>query len=414
MVDPASQPETMAVPDLDRVDQLEKRMIRSAPAESASILEKEDPATAAEVLRKLSPPVIIDILWKLPEEKREAVMAAAPEGRRDQWLTNHSYPPNTVGRMMNRARAVFSPDETVAEAIDGLRDLVRHELITYGYVVDSERKLIGVLIFRELLFANREATLREVMLPDPYALQASMDIEAAMRAAVTIHFPEYPVVDDDRRLLGLLRGQSLFRQQAFELSAQPGQMVGVEAEERLTTPWFRSLRFRHPWLQLNLLTAFAAAAVVGLFQETIDRTVLLAAFLPVLAGQSGNTGCQALAVTLRGMTLGELDPSRQGRIARKEMWLGFLNGALVGITAGAGMFAYATWQGNPNALSLALVVFLAMLLACIVSGLSGALIPMALKRLGSDPATASSIFLTTATDVISMGTFLALATVLVP
>jgi magnesium transporter len=234
-----------------------------------------------------------------------------------------------------------------------------------------------------------------------------------MRSAVTIHFPEYPVVDAGNRLIGILRGQALFQQQAFELSAQPGQMVGVEAEERLATPWHRSLRFRHPWLQLNLLTAFAAAAVVGAFQETVDRTVLLAAFLPVLAGQSGNTGCQALAVTLRGMTLGELRAGRSAGIARKEMLLGLLNGALVGVTAGAGMFAYASWQGNPAAMSLAIVVFLSMVLACIVSGLAGALIPMALKRLGSDPATASSIFLTTATDVVSMGTFLALATVLV-
>jgi magnesium transporter len=198
-----------------------------------------------------------------------------------------------------------------------------------------------------------------------------------------------------------VRGRTLFQEQALEISAQPGAMVGVEREERLSTPWPRSLRFRHPWLQLNLLTAFVAAAVVGAFQDTIDRLVVLAVFLPVLAGQSGNTGCQALAVTLRGLTLGEM---RAGRL---------LNGVMVGLTAGAGMYVVARAQGSTDAALLAFVVLLAMAGSCVVSGLAGALIPLTLKRVGADPATASSIFLTTATDVASMGLFLGLANAVV-
>ena len=190
-------------------------------------------------------------------------------------------------------------------------------------------------------------------------------------------------------------------------------MVGVDKEERLATPWLRSLKFRHPWLQLNLLTAFLAAAVVGFFQGTIDKLVILAAFLPVLAGQSGNTGCQALAVTLRGMTLGELQKGRERALVMKECLLGFLNGALVGVTAGIGMFIFARMQKNPDAFLLATIVMFAMTMSCIVSGISGALIPLTLRRLGADPATASSIFLTTATDVASMGLFLGLATWLI-
>ncbi len=197
------------------------------------------------------------------------------------------------------------------------------------------------------------------------------------------------------------------------ISAQAGTMVGVEKEERLSTPWSRSLRFRHPWLQLNLLTAFVAAAVVGAFQGTIDKLVVLAVFLPVLAGQSGNTGCQALAVTLRGLTLGELRHGAGRRLVFKEGLLGLLNGALVGVSAAVGMYVVARSQGNPSALLLSLVVFLAMIGSCVVSGLAGALIPLTLKRLGADPATASSIFLTTATDVASMGLFLGLATLIV-
>jgi magnesium transporter len=240
-----------------------------------------------------------------------------------------------------------------------------------------------------------------------------MKLLDAMKLVVNHHFPVYPVCDERGRLVGVVRGRTLFEQQAFEISAQAGSMVGVEREERLSTPWSRSLRFRHPWLQLNLLTAFIAAAVVGVFQDTIDKLVVLAMFLPVLAGQSGNTGCQALAVTLRGLTLGELRAGRERALVLKEMLLGLLNGALVGVTAGLGMFAVASTQGNPQAGRLGLVVFLAMIGSCVVSGLSGALIPLTLRRLGLDPATASSIFLTTATDVASMGLFLSLATLLV-
>jgi magnesium transporter len=187
-------------------------------------------------------------------------------------------------------------------------------------------------------------------------------------------------------------------------------MVGVEREERLGTPWQRCFKFRHPWLQLNLLTAFVAAAVVGVFQDTLDQMVILSVFLPVLAGQSGNTGCQALAVSLRGITLGELVPGRAHTVVMKEALLGLLNGMLVGTTAGIGMFFLARSQGNPAAQQLGLVVLMAMTASCTVSGISGAVVPLVLRRMGADPATASSIFLTTATDVVSMGAFLSLAT----
>jgi len=141
--------------------------------------------------------------------------------------------------------------------------------------------------------------------------------------------------------------------------------------------------------------------------------VILALFLPVLAGQAGNTGCQALAVTLRGMTLGELKRNQQNVLMAKEAWLGLLNGVFVGLTAGIGMYVAALMQHNPHAIMLGFVVFLAMTGSCIAGGISGAMVPMTLKKLGFDPATASSIFLTTATDVTSMGLFLWLATVLI-
>ena len=324
----------------------------------------------------------------------------------------NAYPQDSVGQMMEPPIGVFAPQQTIGEVIDELREMVKNAFITYGFVVDESGHLIGVITMRDLLFTSHSTRLEEVMLKNVFALKADTPLLDAMKSTLDRHYPVYPVVDAGGKLVGLVRGQQMFEQQAIELSAQAGSMVGVEKEERLSTPWKRSLIFRHPWLQLNLLTAFVAAAVVGVFEHTLEQIVLLAVFLPVLAGQSGNTGCQALAVTLRGMTLGEFGPGSTAKAACKEALLGFLNGMLVGISAGAGMFLYAKSQGNPNALMLGVVTWLAMTIACAVSGISGVLVPTTLKRFGADPATASSIFLTTATDVISMGAFLGLATLL--
>jgi magnesium transporter len=327
-------------------------------------------------------------------------------------MRNREYPQDSVGWLMEPPVAVFRPSMSVKETIDALRKLTKRALITYGYVTDDANKLLGVLVMRDLMLADPAQPVRDIMLTDLFTLLPEMDLTDAMKTTVNRHYPVYPVCDAEGHLLGLVRGQNLFEARAIEISAQAGTMVGVEKEERLSTPMARSLRFRHPWLQINLLTCFVAAAVVGYFEDTLDRIVLLAAFLPVLAGQSGNTGCQALAVALRGMTLGDLKPGEERRLVLKEGLLGLMNGMMVGVSAGIGMYVYASMQKNPSALALAAVVWMSMVVSCVVSGLCGALIPLVLRRCGADPATASSIFLTTATDVVSMGVFLGLATAL--
>jgi magnesium transporter len=400
------------VPTPSRPAEIAAEVAQLAPAEAAALVATLPDAEAAEVLTTLSPAISEDVLTALDEEHRRAIISAAPAAEGRQWTTNLGYPEDAVGRLMEPPQAVFPPELTVAQTVGRIRELVKTVFVTYGFVTDPNGVLLGVVAMRDLLLARDDDRLESVMLRNPFWLRPDMKLLEAMKLVVNHHFPVYPVCDEGGKLVGIVRGRTLFEEQAFEISAQAGSMVGVEKEERLSTPWSRSLRFRHPWLQLNLLTAFVAAAVVGAFQDTIDKLVVLAVFLPVLAGQSGNTGCQALAVTLRGLTLGELRPGRERPLVLKEMLLGLLNGSLVGVTAALGMFAVARAQGNPQAGALGLVVFLAMIGSCVVSGLSGALIPLTLRRLGLDPATASSIFLTTATDVASMGLFLSLATLL--
>ena len=382
------------------------------PESAADLLEAQSDTTIVDVLQRVSPGVAQDILAELPGARQSRVFSLAPEIVAEQWQVNQAYGEDSVGWLMEPPLAVFTPGMTVAQTVEQVRELAKKALVTYGFVVDADERLIGLVTMRDLLLSERAQRLEEVMLREPFALKGSEPASDAMREVLHRHFPVYPVVDDRGRLVGQVRGNALFQERVFELSAQAGTMVGVDEEERLATPWPRSLRFRHGWLQLNLLTAFLAAAVVGFFQGTIDRLVILAMFLPVLAGQSGNTGCQALAVTLRGMTLGELDAGKARMLVAKEALLGFLNGAIVGIVAGGGMAVVAFAQHAENPWGLAAIVWVALTASCIVSGLAGALIPLALKRFGFDPATASSIFLTTMTDVCSMGVFLGLASLL--
>ena len=411
MHDSSTVPEALAT-DLLPSEQLALDVAPLGPVEAAEALLAWDDDLVFDTLRRLNPVFVGDILPELPRERRDRILARGPSPITRQWALNQGYEEDTVGRLLEPAVAAFEPEATVAQVTERLREIVRRYLVTYIYVTDAEGRLSGVVTMRDLLFSDEHVRMDALMLREVFALHPTMPVMEAMRAVVHRHYPVYPVTDDDGRLVGTVRGRVLFEAQAIEIGAQAGRMVGVDREERISTPWLRSLVFRHPWLQLNLLTAFVAAAVVGVFQDTLDQMVVLALFLPVLAGQSGNTGCQALAVTLRGMTLGELDGGAGRRLVTKEALLGCVNGVLVGVTAGVGMYLVATSQANPAALGLAGIVALAMTASCVVSGVAGAMIPLTLKRIGADPATASSIFLTTATDVASMGLFLGMATLL--
>ncbi len=212
--------------------------------------------------------------------REEETPAEAASAEKSGWSLPSSYPEGTIGRLMEPPLAVFPPGMTIAEATEEIRELVKKHFITYGFVVDESDTLLGVIVMRELLLGRDDQKLEEVMVPKPFYLTPELELTDAMRAVLNKHYPVYPICEPNGKLVGLVRGQNMFEAEAIEISSQAGRMVGVEKEERLSTPWRTSLIFRHPWLQLNLLTAFAAAFVVGIFQDTIDRIVILAMFLP--------------------------------------------------------------------------------------------------------------------------------------
>jgi magnesium transporter len=370
------------------------KLVERDPQEAAKMLEPYPDEFVVQMLDLLNPASALKILQRFNPSRRQTILATASPETNKQWMRNQTYPERTIGRLMQPPLAVFRPQTTIAEATEQIRRLARKTIITYGFVTDEQEKLLGVVVMRDMLLAHSSQRLEEIMLTNPFYLTPEMSLPEAMRAVLVRHYPVYPVCEKTGRLLGLLRGQMLFEAEAIELSAQPGEMVGVEREERLTTPWLRSLKFRHPWLQVNLFCGLFAAAVVGSFQETIDRII-------------------ALAVCLRGMTLGDLRSGRQRTLLIKEMLLGTLNGALTGVTGGIAMFIFATMVKSSVALMLSLVVFLAITISCCFSGVAGAMVPMALKKFGADPATASSIVVTTFTDVGSLLVFLGLAALLI-
>ncbi|MGQ0586860.1 MAG: magnesium transporter [Gammaproteobacteria bacterium] len=375
-----------------------------AALDAAELLAQETPETIEAVLRTLPHHIALRIAIELPEHLRPT----GDEG--DQALPVAGQ----VSELTDPERGVVKSGTSAQRAIDFLRGSEFVSDITYLYVVDGQEKLLGLVVMRDLMLADRSQTVDDIMIRKPFALAPTMEIADAVKAAVRRHYPVYPVVDADGKLIGSVRGWRLAERQVIEISGQVGRMVGV-TEEQVDTPLWEAFRKRHVWLQVNLVTAFLAGAVVSLFEGTITQVVVLAAFLPILAGQSGNTGCQALAISLRGLTLGNFDQVPRKALLAKEAMLGALNGLGTGLVAALAMWFYAGSSENSSgsSLMLGLTILLAMVGACVSSGLSGVMIPVTLRKFGFDPATASSIFLTTVTDIVGMGLMLLLATTLV-
>lgn len=396
------QPTSLAVSGLAQA------LAKLEPWQIVHRLEGESEATAAAVLARFPIAKAVALLPRFDAERRVAILKTAPAEQREQWLYNQHYPKGSVGRLMQPVLATFEPTMRVREVVERLREAVKEAFITYGYVVDTHRRFVGVLVMRELLLADPNQPVGELMITNPFFLRASQPVAQILPMLEARHFSEYPVCDDEDHIIGVVRGYALFQEQLLNLSAQPGKMVGVDREEHLHTNTWRSLTLRHPWLQVNLVGSLLAAAVVGLYEGTIAQVIAVAAFVPVMVGQSAGTAAQSLAVSLRGFTLGEFGYGQWGLLVRKEALIGLANGALVGLTAAVGIYVYAVAHGHAGAGMLAAVMFLAMVASTVMSGVVGSAMPLVMKRLGCDPATAATILVGSVARIASIGAFLAL------
>jgi magnesium transporter len=318
-----------------------------------------------------------------------------------------TYPPDTAGGMMEPRVTAIPVDLTVKAAITYLRKAPRQTL-HYLYVTDSDGKLAGVLNMRELMLASPQDRIESLTHREILTVPETMTREEVVTLMRRHRFLALPVVDGEGRLVGIIKHDEALRASQLEAFEDLQKMVGAGGDERALSPVSTVVKRRLPWLYVNLLTAFLAAAVVGLFEGTIQKVTALAVLLPIVSGQGGNTGAQALAVVMRGLALREILAGMKRRVIVKEVIAGVLNGVAIAVVTGA-----AVWIWSRN-YGLALVIFLAMIVNMAAAGLSGAAIPLILKALNKDPAQSSSIFLTTVTDCVGFASFLGFAVIFMP
>jgi magnesium transporter len=376
------------------------------PEVAARLLRALPESLGDQLLAELPPGYAVRLLGFLPDEERERRVERMDPAIRDELRTLTSYPRGTAGRLMNPAVSAYRRDMTVGELLIRLGEtgmLTARSL----FLVDEENRLTGKAPLQDVALASRDTLLAELELPVSAVVRPLDSTEEVTQAFEGLRVLDLPVIDQDGVFLGAIMHDDLARTAQEQATTDILTMVGAGREERALSSPFFTVRRRLPWLQINLLTAFLAAAVVGLFESTIAQVTALAVLLPVVAGQSGNAGAQALAVTMRGLALREITVRQWWRVARKEVIAGLINGIGIAITCGIGVFVWSQSFG------LVAVICVSMILAMVAAGFAGALIPMVLTRLGQDPATSSSIVLTTVTDIAGFFSFLGIATLLI-
>ena len=369
------------------------RLLATRAAEEIARLAQEIPSDDAAAL--------ID---HLPEELSNAVLdlMRPKESRVVEHLLE--YDERTAGRIMNPNVFALNEEITVGEAITELQSNREVEMVFYLYVVDERRHLVGVVSLRRLLLVSPETPLKRIMTADLISARVDMDQEEVARQVAAYNLLAIPVVDEENKLVGIITVDDVIDVIKDEATEDIYRLAGVATDERVFTPAHQSLRKRLPWLGVNLGTAFLAASVVSIFTRTIDALPILAVFMPIVASMGGNAATQTLTVIVRGIALGELSWSNSRKALMKEAAVGIGNGLALGLVAAA-----VAWMVNGDPV-LGLVLGAAMVINMFVAATAGVLVPLGLRAASIDPALASSVFITTMTDVFGFLSFLGLAT----
>lgn len=406
---------------LQRLDEDEARaLLRQLPADKAAaalaemeeerlpqLLSAFDPVQLGEIIQHVTPDNAADLLQHLPPGVRREAIGKLPIEIAEGLRALLRYPEDSAGGVMTNRFIALREDMTVEEVRELLRARAQEERtedIAYLYVTNPDQRLIGIVSLRDLVFRRAERRMDEILNRDVKFARVTDDQEELARKFEHYHYLGLPVLDSDGKIVGVVKASDALEVASKEATEDMQLMVGLSGEEHALTPWQHSIRVRLPWLYINLGTAFMAAYVVGLFEDTIAKWTALAVFLPIVAGQGGNAGMQTLTIIIRDLALGEITPGDGRRALIKEITLGLLNGLAIGLVVGViGWW----WKGS---IMLGVVAGCAMLLNQLAAAASGVMIPLGLKALRLDPALASSIFLTTVTDVAGFFFFLGLAT----
>lgn len=393
-------------------------ILQSEPVEQAiKVFENLNPAVIVKILAQIDDNFFVELfnlihittgarfLSQLDSKFLDHKLDLLPAKLVKEYREYMSYPQDTAGHIMDPRVTVFSENVTVGEVLKEIRSIKNRRIIDVC-ITGPAGCLKAVIPLQSLAISHSTVKLKELISGEPVCIHAMAPKDEIVSLFESHKLVSVPVVDLDKRLLGIIRYDALVDAARQDISEDIQVMFGVSPDERALSRVSFALRKRLVWLEVNLATAFLAAAVVGLFEDTIARITALAVFLPVVAGQSGNTGSQALAVTMRGLALREIRASDWLKIMKKEVMVGFLNGIVIALSTS--LIVYI-WM---NSLGLSFVIAIAMVFSMIIAGLAGAVIPMMLKAFGQDPAQSSSIILTTVTDVVGFMSFLGLAKLL--
>lgn len=376
-------------------------------SQATDALESIDPRRAARILEELPSDDRADLLNELEDADAEAILARMTPDEADALRELASYPADTAGGLMIREYVHFQADQTVDEVLEHLRDeadTYRAYDVQYTFVRDGRGRLVGVLPLRDLIYAPHKSPIEELMIRDPKAVKIEAPLDELVAFFEENRFYGVPVVDADDRLLGVLRRRAVESAVAGKSEQDFRASQGIVGGEELRSMplWIRSGR-RLSWLSVNILLNVLAASVIAYHQETLEAVIALAVFLPIISDMSGCSGAQAVAVSMRELTLGVARPGDLWRVLGQELRVGLVNGLALGLLIAGVAWA---WKGNPW---LGAVVGGALAINTVVAVCIGGAVPLALKRVGRDPALASGPILTTVTDMCGFFLVLSLA-----
>jgi magnesium transporter len=375
------------------------------PVAGDALLHALPDDTAAALLSEIEPGRAAGVLMRMDDATRERFLAGVGREVADDLRRLMAYPADSAGGLMDAHVAALRADTTAGQALEQLRAAHTRGFRTV-FLVDNEQRPHATVEIQDLALADPERRLGDMSRPISVAVSAIDPRDSIVEILQDQHLDELPVLDVHGHLIGVVRARDVVRAARAESSADLQLMVGVSKEERALSPVHFAVRKRLLWMNINLVTAFLAASVVGLFESTIAQFTALAVLLPVVAGQSGNAGAQALAVTMRGLSLREIGVRQWPRLLIKEFGVGAINGIAISAVTAGGVYVWSRSEG------LAIVIAIAMVMSMTIACVAGAVVPILLTRFGQDPAQSSSILLTTVTDVAGFMSFLGIATLL--
>lgn len=387
----------------------------------AKILEEAEVKVQKKIIGFLNNERVIDVFSNMSNDDVADVLGVLNTGRRKELIKTMKsgdkaiikqllgYKDDSAGGIMTTEYIALYSTLTISEVIKKIKEITPEtEYIETIYVMDKNKKIIGTSELRDILVANEKTKLEKITNENFVYVEPQMDQEEVARIVSKYDLNAIPVLNGRKRMLGIITVDDIVDVLEEEYTEDALKMAGVAKEETLDSTLFESITMRLPWLLVNLITAFLAALTVKAFESTIAKVVALSATMSIVTGMGGNAGTQTVSIIIRNLAMGKVKFDEVWHLLLKEIFLGAINGAIIGLVTG---IIVALIYGSAY---LGIIIFLAMIGNLIISGFFGLLIPIILEKLKIDPALSSSIFLTTATDVLGFFLFLSLASMFLP